>query len=336
MFGQSAGAQSIAVHLLNEESEPLFHQAILVSDPFTIPYQIPSRAAELGDYTAELLGCTPDDLQCLKSRPADEVFTKSRSAAYTIIDPDALLQLFEPWIMTIDGNIVPADPLPAFQAGNFQRKPMIIGTTREEGVLYIYEVWPQDPGFVQIYAFLFLILKDREVTRRVLDSYGVQLKTDLRDKISAGCTDFIFGCPSRNASRVLHFAGAPVYNYIFDHAFTYEDGWGEGPIPCKGRVCHGGDLPFIFKTAAFGGYRETPAEVRLTDSILSYYANFAHTGDPNDDTWSKEPREVFEYWPEYSQANNWPSMMLRAPRNQVQFRYIEEFCDMWDEIGYEE
>ena len=71
--------------------------------------------------------------------------------------------------MTIDGNIVPADPLPAFQAGNFQRKPMIIGTTREEGVLYIYEVWPQDPGFVEIYGLLYLIFKDREVTRCVLD-----------------------------------------------------------------------------------------------------------------------------------------------------------------------
>ena len=137
-----------------------------------------------------------------------------------------------------------------------------------------------------------------------MDNYGVHPKTDLRESMSVVCTDFIFGCSSRNASRVLHSAGVPVYQYIFDYAFTYEDGWGEGPIPCKGRVCHGGELLFIFKTAALGGYRETPAEVRLTDSTMSYYANFVYTGDPNDNTWSGESREAYEYWPDYSQANN--------------------------------
>ncbi|XP_072032904.1 crystal protein-like [Amphiura filiformis] len=336
LFGQSAGAQSIAVHLIAEESEPLFHQAILISDPFTIPYQTPTRGAELGDLTAELLGCIPGDVKCLRSRPAEEVLEQSNKAANMILDPQVPLQVFEPWIPTIDGTTVPADPLVAFQAGKFWRKPMIIGTTSEEGVLYIYGIWGEAPRFVEVYAFLILVLKDREETREVIKSYDINLKEDLRDPMSAGCTDYIFGCSSRNASRVAHFTGTPVYHYIFDHAFSFEDGWGPGPNSCKGRVCHGGDLPFVFHTASLGGFRYTPTELRLTNSMVTYYGNFAHTGDPNNNKWTDKPRRTFEHWPEYSRANNWPSMVLQTPKNQVQHRYREEKCNMWDEIGYEE
>ncbi len=336
MFGQSAGAQSIAVHLISEESESLFHQAILISDPFTIPYQTPPRAAELGDLTAELLGCAPTDIACLKSRSAEEVLEQSKKAANMILDPEVPLQVFEPWIPVIDGDIVPADPLPAFQAGKFWHKPMIIGTTSEEGVLYIYGIWGSAPRFVEAYAFLILVFKDRDDARRVIEAYDINLSEDLRDPLSAGCTDYIFGCSSRNASRVAHNAGVPVYHYIFDHAFSFEDGWGPGDNPCKGRVCHGGDLPFVFHTAPLGGFRYTPTELRLTNSMVHYYGNFAHTGDPNNNKWSDKPRKVYEYWPEYSKTNNWPSMVLQTPKNQVHYRYREEKCNLWDDIGYEE
>ena len=336
LFGQSAGAQSIAVHLISDYSDPLFHQAILESDPFTIPYQTPTRGAELGDLTAELLGCLPTDIKCLKSRPANEVIQKGNEAANMIIDPDVPLQLFEPWNPTIDGKIVPADPLPAFLAGKYQRKPMIIGTTSEEGVLYIYGIWGEQPQFVEVYAFLLLVLKDRNVTRDVIESYDINLAEDLREPLSAGCTDYIFGCSSRNATRLVHLGGVPVYHYIFDHAFSFEDGWGPAPNPCRGRVCHGGDLPFVFHTAPLGGFQYKPTELRLTNSMVSYFGNFAHTGDPNNIKWSDKPRRVYEHWPAYTQTTDWPSMILKTPKNVVQHRYREEKCNMWDQIGYEE
>ena len=336
LFGQSAGAQSIAIHLISEVSEPLFQQGILISMPFTIPYQTPTSGAVLGDLTAELLGCLPADVDCLRSKPAEEVLQKGNEAASMILDPDVPLQLFEPWGPMIDGKIVPADPLPAFQAGKFWRKPVIMGTTSEEGVLYIYGVWGEQPKFIEVYAFLLLVLKDREATRAVLKMYDVDFSKDLRDPLSAGCTDYIFGCSTRNATRLASFGGAPTYHYIFDHAFSFEDGWGPGENPCKGRVCHGGDLPFHFHTATLGGFHYLPTELRLTNSMVTYFGNFAHTSDPNNSGWTNQTRRSYEYWPKYEKTSGWPSLILQTPRNEVQHRFREEKCNLWDEIGYEE
>jgi len=47
LFGQSAGAQSIAVHLVNRYSDPLFHRAILESNPFGITYKTKEEAQKL-------------------------------------------------------------------------------------------------------------------------------------------------------------------------------------------------------------------------------------------------------------------------------------------------
>jgi len=58
MFGQSAGAQSIAVHLVNDYSAPLFHQAILQSNPMGITYKTKAEAQLLGDRLADKAGCS--------------------------------------------------------------------------------------------------------------------------------------------------------------------------------------------------------------------------------------------------------------------------------------
>jgi carboxylesterase type B len=47
IFGQSAGGTSIACHLTNDESDPLFQQAIMESNPFTIPLDTMTRAAAM-------------------------------------------------------------------------------------------------------------------------------------------------------------------------------------------------------------------------------------------------------------------------------------------------
>lgn len=45
--GQSAGAASVASHLTSPESWSLFHQAIMLSEPFGIPLQSPAAAKQI-------------------------------------------------------------------------------------------------------------------------------------------------------------------------------------------------------------------------------------------------------------------------------------------------
>ena len=44
---------------------------------------------------------------------------------------------------------------------------------------------------------------------------------------------------------------------------------------------HGVELPFVFHTAPLGGYNYTHDELILANTMVQYWTNFAHYGDPN-------------------------------------------------------
>ncbi|XP_072030165.1 crystal protein-like [Amphiura filiformis] len=73
LFGQSAGAQLVSLHLTNSKSDRYFQQAIIESSPFTIPYRHRTSSALQGDLTTALLNCLPGDLNCLRKRSAKDV-----------------------------------------------------------------------------------------------------------------------------------------------------------------------------------------------------------------------------------------------------------------------
>ena len=66
IFGQSAGAESIACHMTSPVSDKLFHQAILESNPFGLPFRDLKDAQELANLFAGELGC--EDIDCLRTK----------------------------------------------------------------------------------------------------------------------------------------------------------------------------------------------------------------------------------------------------------------------------
>ncbi|KAI1887975.1 hypothetical protein AGOR_G00180290 [Albula goreensis] len=65
IFGESAGAQSVSLHLMIQSSMPLFKQAVFQSLPFSIPLKTRHDALKLGKNFAELANCSARDLPCL-------------------------------------------------------------------------------------------------------------------------------------------------------------------------------------------------------------------------------------------------------------------------------
>src|SRR5512146_3016114 len=62
-----------------------------------------------------------------------------------------------------------------------------------------------------------------------------------------------------------------AYIYYYDHHAPNVDGSG-----------HGSDVPYAFQTLRGGrGGAPKPEDLKLSDSISSYWVNFAKTGDPN-------------------------------------------------------
>ena len=68
IFGQSAGAESIGVHLTSDISKDLFHQVIMESNPFGLPFRTLADAKVYGDKFATAANCQPGDMACLRSK----------------------------------------------------------------------------------------------------------------------------------------------------------------------------------------------------------------------------------------------------------------------------
>ena len=63
IFGQSAGAQSVAVHLVNDVSESLFQRAILQSNPFGLSFKTTDEAQKLGDNFVNFMNGEGEDCE---------------------------------------------------------------------------------------------------------------------------------------------------------------------------------------------------------------------------------------------------------------------------------
>lgn len=72
----------------------------------------------------------------------------------------------------------------------------------------------------------------------------------------------------------------------------------------------------------------TPDELKLSNSLITYWSNFAKTGDPN------RGAPVTLQWPAFKSDSLWPQMFFATPKNSVKSSYRKEFCDFWDSLGY--
>lgn len=78
IYGESAGAMSVGVHLTSPPSQGLFHKAIMQSNAFGLRFKPREQAVEIGAEMAEVLGCAPDDLPCMRNATMEEVAWKRR------------------------------------------------------------------------------------------------------------------------------------------------------------------------------------------------------------------------------------------------------------------
>jgi carboxylesterase type B len=96
IFGQSAGATSIAVHLTTAMSKTLFDKAIVQSDPLQLPLRSMKDANDNGKVFTKTLGCNDNDVACMRSKPISDVLVAA-AAASKYLNFHKPLQIFYPW-----------------------------------------------------------------------------------------------------------------------------------------------------------------------------------------------------------------------------------------------
>ncbi|MFY9825937.1 MAG: carboxylesterase family protein [Thermoanaerobaculia bacterium] len=323
IFGESAGAMSVGLHaLVSPQSSGLFKAAMMESNPLGVPYKTLKDASKLGATFSDLVGCHGcifgNRAKCLRGKTAEEL-VKAEASVWLSLGG---LQNLMAWAPAIDGKLITGQPLAA--AGKLP-VPMVLGTNRDEGILFT-------PGkLTQVGYDLLLpaiVGKSHAAKVRRTAPY-ICSNDDCAAQMTQVATDYLFTCPNRYlAVHAAAAAGAkPIYVYDFTQVSNFNF-WPAVPR-CEGKVCHGDELPYVFHTpqGVCPADAFTPPEDTLSRTMASYWASFGARQDPNNGgglfTWSPfAPDKAYLILNEQLETADDP---LSKAAN----------CELWDSIGYE-
>ncbi|MFC9893543.1 carboxylesterase/lipase family protein [Nocardia sp. NPDC127579] len=269
VFGESAGAHAVLALYATPEAKGLFHRGIAQSPP--ADWALSAEDARVfARRCLEALG--PDDaVRALTESSANDI----RKASARVIGQVMRERpgLF-PACPVIDGDYLPQSPLDAFAEGRAHRLPLIIGTCRDEGVLFDRFAADALPTRPERLRRLFEYAGENAESRVTAAYPGYP---EQRVAVRMG-GDYVFWRPSV-ALMAAHSRYAPTYAYRYDFAPRALRLAGVGAthatdlIPVFGAV----DGPLGRLLTAAGGRRGLQT---VTRQFQDNWLEFARTGAP--------------------------------------------------------
>jgi para-nitrobenzyl esterase len=308
--GESAGGMSVCDHLVAPGSAGLFRAAIIQSGPCQAQADLPTAQRLSLDYAASV-GCGDPSAaaNCLRALPASKL---AGAPWYYHIGSDDLTG-------PVTGSpLLPVDPITAAAQGRAAKVPVLIGTMHDEGTLSVATQFIQFgrlPEYPAVLTDTFGPVGAQIAARYPLDRYG----GDAALAYAAAVTDGVFACPSDRIAGSLTQA-APVYGYEFnDRDAPAPDALRRVPFPVG--ASHSLELRYLFDMG--GAPPLDPAQLRLSDEMIRYWARFVTTGAPQVD--GQPP------WPTLGRNTAaGPRMSLQAPEVRTFSDYNEAHqCAFW-------
>ncbi|MFI9254615.1 carboxylesterase/lipase family protein [Streptomyces sp. NPDC053069] len=284
VFGESAGAGSIASLLAMPRARGLFRRAVAQSVPGTFFSADLARdiaaalAAEAGrePTAADLAAVDPQQLVEAGAALGPQMprhATRWGQAAPTTV----------PFAPVVDGDILPRTPWQALASGAAREVELLVGHNRDEYRLFL--VMSGRLGKITddlARATLRLYAPGGEAGESAYRSaFPDATPEQLYERVQ---TDWLFALPSLRLAEAQHTGGG--------RAHVCELTW---PAPGSDGLlgaCHALDVPLLFGTYGadpdgrfFPGGRPTPEAERLSAFMRGAWTSFARTGDPG--------------WPEY-------------------------------------
>lgn len=263
LFGQSAGAISIAALMASPLTQGLFHGAIGQSGGLFVPIQLaPDWFLENAEQQGE---------RYLKSIGAESV------AVARGYDAEALLggQAGSVSHPVIEPYLLPIPPYERFLAGEQAGVPLLVGSNADEARSLM------DPTTVRAETFMSdITARWGSLPAALLEAYPYETDEEARRARLDFERELRFGWDVWIWAR-LHSqtSASSVYYYHFAHeppfpAGTPYEGWGPS---------HFAELWYVFDQLGQEAWHWTPADRDLADIIATYWTNFAKSGNPNGD-----------------------------------------------------
>ncbi|MDQ8205028.1 carboxylesterase family protein [Pelagicoccus sp. SDUM812003] len=263
IFGESAGGIAVSMLCASPEAKGLFHGAISQSGgsfgptrPTTYPGENMKTLAQ-----AETAGVA------FMKRAGAESLAELRE-----LDPSAMPPGFgsgAAWPI-VDGWVIPDDQHVLYENGEYNDVPVLVGYNSDEGLSF-------PSGRTAEEHIANVEKRYGPFADRLLEAYPID-----GDRIGHAARglmrDAAFGWQTWSWAKLQAETGeAPVYFYYFDQHPPRD---GESPEADHGAP-HGLDVPYVFQTLNREDESLTEDDWELSDTMATYWTNFAKRGDPN-------------------------------------------------------
>eukprot|EP01059_Diplonema_ambulator_P023582 TRINITY_DN390_c0_g1_i1.p1 TRINITY_DN390_c0_g1~~TRINITY_DN390_c0_g1_i1.p1 ORF type:complete len:547 (+),score=219.00 TRINITY_DN390_c0_g1_i1:66-1706(+) len=338
IFGESAGGCSVVAQISMPGSRGLFHGAIAesslpVSDIFWYSYK---NSTAFGEFYAEHVNCTagPNQLDCLRKLSLDDVLSPVLAwrKKYPVSEQGTMPRVapIMNWWPVIDGTTLPMTPIEMAQSGQIVDVPLIMGTNRDEGTVFVPAVvlvvntpvpvvYPLTPEGFKKSLRHFL----NESAAQTVETFYQTNSMTPTENMNRILRDWVFTCPTRHLIRTVttHPARRSLtWQYQFTQVLN-------SPSYNETGDFHGSEVPYVFNLAS-KGENWTAADYALSEKMGGYWTSLAKEGKPSCP--SCIPWEPYTY-DEATGTDNY--IDLTTPLSMKTNLYTDA-CDMWDKLGY--
>jgi para-nitrobenzyl esterase len=276
IFGESAGAMSVATLITMPRAKGLFRRAIVQSG--NAPnVTSPATAARIGRQLAEKLGVAASRKAIATISPERVLRAQAQLRDDLLVRPDPafwgeLALSYLPWAPTIDGETIPAPPLDRVRAGAAADIDLLVGSNREETRLFLLSDGSIDritevslAGMAAAYG----------LPAEGLNAYrAAHPGASAGDLFSMIQTDWYWRVPAVRLADA-HASNARAATYMYEFA------WPSPQMGGRLGAAHSVEIAFVFDTLGLGTEpmlgRDPPQP--LADAMHRAWVTFAVAGD---------------------------------------------------------
>ncbi|CAK9290290.1 unnamed protein product [Gordionus sp. m RMFG-2023] len=336
LFGESAGASSVDMHMISPGSWRYFERAILESGTSTNYWATvtPQEAVKRGLRLAEGLDCPfkTDTLQatieCLRSADPWDIVTH---------DWVTTEYMKFPFVPVVDGVWFEESPQALLQKKKFKKTSVLIGTNGEEGTYFnIYQLpnlfLPLDKKVILEKSQFAKSLTDlfpqfnqighKAILYEYTNWEDANNNLNVLDAFDKSVGDFYFTCGVNQMAYAYAKTGINVFKYYFSHRSS------QNPWPTWMGVMHADEINYIFGEPLVPGKGYKPEEIELSRNMMKFWTNFAKTGNPNineDGKWSEIQ------WPLHTTQNR-EFLRLSVDSHDIGKGPRTKQCAFWQEF----
>ena len=310
LMGQSAGAINVYALLAAPQAAGMFQRAILISGGISLKTDLPSGQLAIltpvSTYASQSTALL-SKLLIADGTAADATAAQTWIAGHTNAEIAAYMRgkdgktLLTTLLVNgltgsgpiADGTFLPASPIAAINAGNYNKMPVLAGNTSEEGKLFgaLLPLFSLPSGYKINDATRFSMMMNFNpdaaptlTEADILDPSYVPSDTPTTGwnaRANMLTTTWIYA----NRDNVLNALKANQSNVWY-----YQFNWAQEPTPWNTvyGAAHAFDLPFIFGNfgpSLFSNVANStvnkPGRLELSDAMMATVSAFARTGNPN-------------------------------------------------------